>query len=61
MDPNGGGDEEEYGDMCLGGYALVRRDGKLVEYSSSEDPNWPPTKAQIISFKFNNQTEITNH
>ena len=40
MDPNGprqteedvGGDEE-YGDTCLDGYALVRRDGKLVEYS----------------------------
>jgi hypothetical protein len=44
MDPNGprqaeedGGGDEEYGDTCLGGYALVRRDGKLVEYSLSED------------------------
>ena len=44
MDPNGprqaeedGGGDEEYGDTCLGGYALVRRDGKLAEYSLSED------------------------
>jgi hypothetical protein len=42
---DGGEDEEEYGDTCPGGLALVRRDGKLVEYSSSEDQG---TRVQYI-------------
>jgi hypothetical protein len=33
----------------------------MGNWSNTEHPNWPLTKAQIISFKFNNQTEITNH
>ena len=44
MDPNGprqteedGDGDEEYGDTCPGGYALVRRGGEPVVYSSSED------------------------
>jgi hypothetical protein len=42
-------------------YVLVRRQGKLVEYSSSEDPNWPLTKVQIVSFQCQTQTELTSH
>ena len=41
MDPNGHRQTEEDGgvdDTCLGGYALVRRDGKLVK-----------TKVQIVT------------
>jgi len=30
-------------------YVVVRRYNKITEYSSSNDPHWPPSRTQIVS------------